>query len=517
MPALTVLDMAMFALETKKRPFGVGPLIVLKPPPGKRRGFADRLVKRMLERPVKAPFDYRLKLGLTGLPSVESVKDVDPAAHIHRVTLHGKATMQELFDEASDLQAVLLDRSKPLWALYVIDGLEDGRVALYGKVHHGIIDGRGLINVLTQWLSTDPAERTVHAMWEGLARPAANAARASLAGRLTGLWKGAGSLVGNTTGLAKLLAGRSVATLGIADGLPLPFLGVPNVLDGQLGNKRSYSCCVLPLPELKAFGKAHQATINDVFLAVLDLALERYLRERGSLPKQPLVVDMPVALAGAASGNQIAVMQFPLGKPGAAPAQRLKAVRENTAMLKRETSRQSQDAVMLYTALAHGFPSLIERIGLGRGIKLANMVVSNPFGLSQPCYLMGAEVEMVLPMSLVAPGQTLNVTAVSLADKFQIGFLALPDAVPEVQKLAQYTVEAFEQLRHAMAPAGAAPAPSPSSKPAQPAARKRAVAEPAQPAAPKRVVAKPAQPVARKRVVAAKEAKLRSNTQRTTR
>jgi WS/DGAT/MGAT family acyltransferase len=474
MPALTVLDMAMFALETKKRPFGVGPLIVLKPQPSKRRGFADRLVKRMLEHPVKAPFDYRLKLGLTALPSVESVKDVDPAAHIRRITLHGNATMQELFDEITGLQAELLDRSKPLWALYVIDGLEDGRVALYGKVHHGIIDGRGLINVLMQWLSTDPADRTVHAMWEGLSRPT-NGARASLASRLAGLWKGAGSLVGNTMGLAKLLAGRSVATLGIGDGVPLPFLGVPNVLDGRLGDKRSFSCCVLPLAELKAFGKAHQATINDVFLAVLDLALERYLRERGSVPKHPLVVDMPVALGAGASGNQIAVMQFPLGKPGAAPAQRLKAVRENTILLKRETSRQSQDAVMLYTALAHGFPSLIERIGLGRSIKLANMVVSNPFGLPQPCYLMGAEVEMVLPMSLVAPGQTLNVTAVSLADKFQIGFLAVPEAVPQVQKLAQYTVEAFDQLRQATAPAGVKGSPVPPSPrpPPKAAPRKR--------------------------------------------
>ena len=506
MPALTVLDMAMFALETKKRPFGVGPLIVLKPTPGKRRGFADRLVARMLEQPVKAPFDYRLKRGLGALPSVKSVDRVDPAAHIHRITLSGKATMQELFDKVGELQAVLLDRSKPLWALYVIDGLQDGRVALYGKVHHGIIDGRGLINVLTQWLSTDPRDRTVHALWEGLARPVASNARASMAARLAAVWKGAGGLVGNTKGLAKLLAGRSVAMLGIADGLPLPFLRVPNVLDGRLDAKRTYSCCVLPLAEIKAFGKAHHATVNDVFLTILDLALERYLKERGSVPKHPLVVDMPVALVGAASGNQIAVMQFPLGQPGAAAPHRLKAVRENTTQLKRETNRQSADAVMLYTALAHGFPSLIERIGMGRRIKLANMVVSNPFGLPEPRYLMGAEVEMVLPMSLVAPGQTLNVTAVTLADKFQIGFLALPDAVPEVQKLAEYTVEAFDQLRDAMAPSAAEGSATPAAvhKNARATGRKRST------------TTRTAAPAGRRagRKVAAKRAPRRSRTRR---
>lgn len=453
MPALTVLDLAMFALESRKRPFGVGPLIVLKPKPAHRRGFADRLVERMLEHPVKAPFDYRLKLATTALPSVESVTGVDPATHVQRITLRGKATLHELFDKVTELQAQLLDRSKPLWALYVIDGLEGGRVALYGKVHHGIIDGRGLVNVVTRWLSVDPADTTVNAMWEGLTRPAASVVRGSMAKRLAGLWKGAGSLVANTGGLARLLTERGIVTLGLADGLPLPFLRVPNVLEGRLGERRSFACCVLPLAEMKAFGKANHATVNDVFLAVLDLALERYLLEQGTPPKHPLVVDMPVALPGAASGNQIAVMQFPLGLPGAEPAKRLQAVRENTVRLKRETTRQSQDAVMLYTALAHSFPSLIERIGLGRRIKLANLVVSNPFGLSQPSYLMGAEVEWVLPMSLVAPGQTLNVTAVTLADKFQIGFLALPDAVPDVDKLARYTVEAFEQLRGTMAPA----------------------------------------------------------------
>ena len=105
---------------------------------------------------------------------------------------------------------------------------------------------------------------------------------------------------------------------------------------------------------------------------------------------------------------------------------------------------------MLYTALAHAYPSLIERMGLGRPVKLANMVVSNPFGMPKPCYLMGAEVELVLPISLVAPGQTLNITSVTLGQKFQIGFLALPEAVPQVEKLAAYAVDAFAELQQAM-------------------------------------------------------------------
>jgi len=228
-------------------------------------------------------------------------------------------------------------------------------------------------------------------MWDGLPSTAPAEERATLAERVLGLWDRAGTLVDGTRGLARLLAGRGAASLRLARGLPFPFLGVPNVLDGRLSHRRSFSYCVLPLGELKAFGKAHGATINDVFLTVVDMAMQRYLHEDGTVPKRPLVADMPVALAGAGGGNQIAVMQFPLGRPEADPAQRLHQVLESTALLKKETTRQSPDAVMLYTALAHTYPSLIERMGLGRPVKLANMVVSNPFGMPQPCYLMGAE------------------------------------------------------------------------------------------------------------------------------
>src|SRR5262245_57011790 len=164
MPSLTVLDAAMFALENKHRPFGVGPLVVLKPEGRNRTDFADRLVQRMLERPVKAPFDYRLRLGL-GLPSVESVGEVDPSEHVHRITMSGDASIEELFALVNELQVKLLDRSRPLWELYVIDGMKDGRVALYGKIHHGIVDGRGLIHMVNHWLSNDPADTAVHAMW----------------------------------------------------------------------------------------------------------------------------------------------------------------------------------------------------------------------------------------------------------------------------------------------------------------------------------------------------------------
>jgi diacylglycerol O-acyltransferase len=200
-------------------------------------------------------------------------------------------------------------------------------------------------------------------------------------------------------------------------------------------------------------------------LTVLDIAFDRYLREQKTIPAKPVVIDMPVALSGAGGGNQITMLQVPLGRPGATPDARLAAVRANTASVKREMAGQTNDAAILFGTLADAFLSLVERVGLGRRWKLANAVVSNPFGMTERCYLMGAEVELVLPMSLVPPGQTLNITAVTLVDKLQIGFLAVPDAVPHVERLAKYTAAAFPVLTSAFA--------------TPPKARQRAAAKPA--------------------------------------
>ena len=126
---------------------------------------------------------------------------------------------------------------------------------------------------------------------------------------------------------------------------------------------------------------------------------------------------MPVALADASGGNQIAVLQFPLGAPGKTPAARLADIRVQTAKIKGLVQKASSETVMLYTTLVHGLPALLEKAGVKRGLAVSNLIVSNPFGLPEKRYLMGASVEVMLPVSVVAAGQMLNVTAVTLDEK----------------------------------------------------------------------------------------------------
>jgi diacylglycerol O-acyltransferase / wax synthase len=460
MPALSVIDLAMFLLETNERPYNIGPLAVLAPPKGFRGGFADKLVERMLRRPMGPPFNYRLQTPRLGLPSLEVDADADPADHVRRLTLDAPGAMAQLFALVCELHEARLDRSRPLWELYVIDGLEGGRVAVYGKVHHGIIDGRTFVQVVSSWLAASPRERTVRALWEGVPRPPrALRTRASPPDLVARVLRQAAGTASSAVGLYRMLGTQALTALGIGagNGLTLPMLGVPDAFHGVLAADRTFAFCALPIADVKAVAKANGAKVNDLLLAVLDAAMARHLGERGRQPGGPLVADMPLALSAAHGGNQIAVLQFPLGQPEMAPLARLAAIQAVTGRVKDVLKHESVDTVMLYTTLVHAIPALAEKLGARRGPSISNLLVSNPFGLAEERYLMGARAELVLPISVIAAGQMLNITAVTLADKLQIGFLAVPQAVPHVDRLAAYTVDAYADLARATAAAPAAP------------------------------------------------------------
>ena len=324
--SLSALDLAFFVLESRERMSNVGPLAILEPPPGTRKpgAFADRLLRAMKKRPVGAPFNrvYRPP-GLQGVPRLETVDKIDLDAHCHRHTLPAPGSDEQLLAFVCRLHELRLDRSRPVWEFHVIDGLQGGRIALYGKVHHGTIDGRGFVEICTRWFGTDPADREARAMWEGLPqrRAAAAAPRGLQAATLT-----ATKAIKSVASLYAALARQALASAGVKRGMPLPFVGTPSDFGGKPSVGRILAWCALPLPRVKAFAKAHEASVNDILLVVLDMALHRYLAAhgRGANPR-PLVADMPVALAGASGGNAIAILQFPLGAAVASPLQRLAA------------------------------------------------------------------------------------------------------------------------------------------------------------------------------------------------
>lgn len=447
MPTLSVLDLAMFLLETQERPLNVGPLAIFTPPEGFRGNFANKLRQRMLARPIGEPFNYRLRTSVLGVPSLEVDPDADARKHVFRITLDGAADTDQLCATVCRLHEVRVDRSGLLWEVHIIDGLKGGKVAVYGKVHHGIIDGRTFVEVVSNWLSTSATDKTVRAMWEGVAkRPGTNRGQLSLAELVDSTIRQTAGAAKTALGLTRMVAKQALAKVGRDAAMTVPILDVPNVFQGEAVAQREFSFCTLPMQQVKTVAKANGASVNDVLLAVVDAAMARVLSDSGSLPPQPLVVEMPMALKNANGGNQIAVLQFPMGAPHSSPVERLRAIRSQAGRVKDILLEESASTLILYTTLLHGAPAILERLGAGKSVRLSNVMVSNPFGLPEERFLMGARVELALPMSVVTPGQMLNVTAVTLADQFQLGFLAVARTVPGFEKLAPYTQEAFREM-----------------------------------------------------------------------
>jgi hypothetical protein len=159
---------------------------------------------------------------------------------------------------------------------------------------------------------------------------------------------------------------------------------------------------------------------------------------------------MPVALRDGGSGNRITILQVPLGRPGSAPAERLAEIVRETRQVKEEVRTLAADTLFLYSILEHTVASAIESLDLGHLPMLANLVVSNPAGLDAAVYFNGAAVELALPVSVVAHHQVLNVTITNYAQQLHVTFMALREAMPDVQWLADTTVTALTDLHHAL-------------------------------------------------------------------
>jgi WS/DGAT/MGAT family acyltransferase len=455
MHKLSAIDQAFFMLETAERPMNIGALFVLLPPRGRRGNLADEIVKAMLTRRPGPPFNGRLRPGaIKGLVELVEDEQMDPAPQVHHHRLRAGTSLERLFEIICEVHVERLSRDRPLWEQHVFTGLSGGRLALYFKTHHGLIDGIGFLKALNALVSTSPSERGPRAIWEGL-RGLTSAATSTGTSAATGME----ALLGlATTGLRtandlmRLGMRLGLRGLGLGPGLVAPFVSTPDVLKAAPSANRVIAHCSLPLGRVRAAARAGGAKVNDVMLCVIDAAMVRYLQERGAAPDRALVADMPVALEDhGGAGNRITILQVPMGRPGGSPAQRLRDILWETMQVKAEVRSLSGNALTFYSIAEHTLANAIESFGLRNLPMLANAVISNPAGLEQRVYFNGAEVELALPVSVVPHHQVLNITVTTYVDELHLTFMAVREAVPDVRKLADYTVAALSELEDDLA------------------------------------------------------------------
>lgn len=454
MPSLSIFDYAFLLTETSDSPKHVAGLQIFEPPADYEGNFVSDLVEAMSTRRPGKPFNLKLRGSLKGAPAWVEDRQFDLSYHLRQARLPKPGTVQQLMDHVGRLHAIVLDRQRPLWEVHVIEGLEGGRFAVYFKIHHAYCDGATLVKILIKSLNTSPDDRRIRATWEANEAAAYRESTKTLAARLGSGLSLVRTGVTASLELARLGARMTLRGLGFnATGLPVPFTAPRTQLNTQVHRARRAAIGEIDLDELKALAGSTGTTLNDVIVTLCDMALTRYLRERGDVPEKPLVAQMPINVRRQgenAMGNQIAILPVHLGHAGRDPLKRLREISSSCAGVKAEATALSPVTVSLYTLFIQGLSEVGGLLGVAdRMPPLGNVLISNVPGPTTPLYLWGARMVRSYPMSVIPAGLAMNITVFSYAGKLDIGFVAGYDAIPDVELLPDYMHDAFKALKAA--------------------------------------------------------------------
>ncbi|MEI6804043.1 MAG: wax ester/triacylglycerol synthase family O-acyltransferase [Burkholderiales bacterium] len=451
MHALSPTDSAFLWMETRNQPMHVAGLNIYTPPPGAGPDYISKLLSAWNKYPqAVAPFNLRPVLRM-GLWYWEDDTEFELDYHLRHLALPQPGRIRELLAMVSRLHGNLMDRNRPLWETYVIEGLPGGRFAIYTKIHHALIDGvtgakmnaKGLAQsadeikppLWAQTFSYHPAARA-KAVAPSLLQQLGMAARAGkeiLPGIGSGLWD-----------VVRASYAESAAGL--------PFQAPPTPFNVEISGSRRFAAQSYALSRLKRIGHASGATVNDVTLAICAGALREYLIAQDKLPKKPLVAMVPVSLHGESDvgGNQVSLLLANLGTHLADPLKRLKHIVASTSEAKERLTKMAR-----LQKLAHGVSS-ISPFGLGMVTGTAakhplfNLVISNVPGTSNALYLNGSKLDEVYPVSIPTHYLALNITISGYGDHLGFGYIACRRSVPALQRMLDYTHNAINQLEAAL-------------------------------------------------------------------
>lgn len=454
---LQFLDRAFFLLESDEATCHVGLLALFAPPESAGPEFVRDLVAQLRSRhDVAAPFTYKLARRRPPLfigPWLElDAAAVDLDYHLRHSALPRPGTQRDLGVLISRLHPRPLDPSRPMWEQHIIDGLEDGRFALYFKVHHSLMDGVTGTGMFAQSLNVDPADITARPIWS-VAPPAKpdspgvpNSGRAH---RVAATVRAIG-------GARQARRSRGTAR----DDRTMPFSGpVSPTLNGRVSRQRRVVTQSYDLARFRTVAKSSGVSLNDVFLAVCSSALSRYLEEIGETQVRSLTASVPVALPAdpaSVGGNSLGMLAARLHTDIADPAERLRAINRSTVRAKQDLLRLPPELRRHQAAFATSPLMIQSLIGLaGRGGRPhANLVLSNVPGPPGALYLGGARLEEAYPLFMLMHGQTLNITAYTAGSRINIGVVGCRDQLPHLQKMAGYLAEGLAELEAVGSPGG---------------------------------------------------------------
>jgi len=486
MKSLGGLDASFLYMETPETPMHVAGLSIVELPPGFSGSFYEvykrhigsrlHLFPILKKKIVPVPWDIDHPIWLDD-------DELDLDYHIRNLGLPKPGTRQQLEELVGRLHSNFLDRSRPLWEFYVIDGLVDGHLAIYTKIHHAAVDGGAGMALTNMMYDVSPSGRQVEPPPPASTHKIPDAIEL-IGGAYRNMLSQQVSALQKIPDVLKAIA--SVAMPVVGNVVRIPARGLPNLvaprtmLNATITSQRSFTSRSLPLASAKAIAKETGTKLNDVVMATCAGALHRYLLEKHGLPKEPLVAFVPVSLrppGNTESNNQVSGMLCSLATDVKDPLERLKAI-QATSLQAKELSGKVRDAqprdfsifgapfVMHEAMQFYGRSRLADRLP-----PPANVVISNVPGPQTPLYVAGAKVLTLYPVSIPAHGMALNLTVQSYCGSLDYGLTACRKTVPDLRKLAGYLDESLQELLDAVFPA-AAPAAAAAKR--APSARKRA-------------------------------------------
>jgi WS/DGAT/MGAT family acyltransferase len=475
---LSGLDGAFLAMETRTVFGHVGSVCIVDA--GVAHGDSGLTLEhltRVIESrlPLVPLFRRRLVTVPFGLDHPYWIEDpgFDIAFHVRELALPAPGNDGQLTEKVARLHARPLDRTRPLWELYLITGLSGGRAAIYSKIHHSAIDGVSGGDILTAVLDVSPKGRELPAVeaFKGEPRPyptwllARSAVTLALqpmqAVRVATDLARSIPVLANALGLplAQRLAGKERGDLVYQKGLRAPV----TAFNAPLSSERNVAFTDLPLAEVKKLrGGHHRAglTVNDVVMALCAGALRRWLLLHDALPAAPLVAAVPVSVRTrdqkGTYGNQVSMMLAALPTNLSDPGDRLGVMHESMRAAKDQhgaipAGLLADVSQFALPALANQAWRLSARLRLIERVNAFNLIVSNIPGPRVPLYLAGAELLAYYPVSALVDGQGLNITVMSYRGNLYFGLVACRVLVPDLDVMAGYLREELDALTLAAA------------------------------------------------------------------
>jgi diacylglycerol O-acyltransferase / wax synthase len=463
MEQLAGLDASFLYMETPSLHMHISMVVVIDPStvPGgySYEKLRDLVGARLAQAPVFRRRLVQVPFRL-GHPYWIDDQSFDLGYHMRRAALPSPGGVEDLSRFVGDVSSRALDRSKPLWEMYIVEGLEHGRVAIVSKIHHSAIDGVSGAELLAQLfdLEADPPPR------DAPENPTGNdtmpsdlrLVALSLTSRLSAPF--------DITRLA-WRTGRSVLNVRRIRRSPddakgaLPLTTPRTSLNAAITPHRHAAFATTSLDDVKELKNALGTTVNDVILAICTGALRRYLQERNELPEEPLVATVPVSVHPTTThrrgANKVSAMFVSLPCGTDDPRKRVEIIHSGTKGAKSEHNALGSEVLLNWAE--HAAPNFfITAARAYTKLRLADhhrpihsLLISNVPGPDIPLYLGGAEVVAAFPLGPVMDGAGLNITVMSYRGVLNWGLVACTESVPGLPSIATSIVEALDELRTA--------------------------------------------------------------------